>query len=106
MAACDHHYQQHTHCTDEVVEAQRDEVTCLGFFFFFGNTYLWLCGVFIATHSNNVTSGGYSLVAVCRLFLLWWLPLWGTSSRTRRLQQLWLTDSVTLLHVGTSRTRD
>ena len=77
MSACKHHCQQHAHCTDEVVEAQRDEVTCLGFVFFFFSSvqslsrvliYLWLCGVFTATHSNDiVASGVYSLVAGRRL---------------------------------------
>ena len=56
---------------------------CLGFFFFFFSSYLWLCWVFAAVRGLSLVavSGGYSSL-LCLGFSLWWvLLLLSTGSR-------------------------
>ena len=60
----------------------------------------------VAAHGLSLVlvSGGYR--SSQRSGLFWWLLLQSTGSRAGRLQELWRTDLVAPLHVGSSGTRD
>ena len=81
--------------------------------------YFWLRWAFVAAHGLSLVaaSGGYSSLRWAD-FSLWWplllgaraLGVWASvvvvAGSEAQAQQLWCTSSVTLQHVGSSRTRD
>ena len=89
------------------------------------NLFIFVCvvhRVFIAVHRLSlfaqVSSEGYSLVAVCSLLLQWLILLWSWGSRTQRLwwlqllgarmgaQSLWCRDLFAQWHVESSWIRN